>query len=84
MQTLAVGFSETVDGASVAPDQVRAVTTSGTELAIGLAVVADRILVSPPVGGWGSEAFVLELHQGLSAQSGTGLSTPLVIPFTPL
>ena len=82
-EPIEVAFSDDLDPASVVAGQVRAVTTMGAELAILFNAVGDTIVVQPPMAGWGSEAFVLELHRDLRAVDGRTLATPLALPFTP-
>jgi hypothetical protein len=66
----------------VGPTTVRVVSASGSTLAVALAVVADRLEVGPPPGGW-TEPFRVELLPGLAATGGELLSTPVAVPFTP-
>jgi len=82
-QEVAIRFSADLDPASVVAGRVRAVTTSGTELAIGFLPLGDTIVVQPPPGGWGTQPLLLELNAGIASLAGVPLATPLAIPITP-
>ncbi len=80
---IVVTFSDDLASASVVPGAVRAVTASGSALAISTTVANGELVVDPPPAGWGTEPFELELHRFLASIAGDPFAAPLALPFTP-
>ncbi len=81
--TIAVTFSDDLASASLVPGSVRAITSSGNELAITTTVSAGTLGIDPPPVGWGSEAFTIQLFDSLASTSGEPLASSVALPFTP-
>jgi len=79
--TLQLFFDRPIAPGSVVTGVVQVVRQGGALVTVGLSTSGERLDVLPPGGGWGGEPFNLLLHRGITAQDGTPLAAPVVVPF---
>jgi hypothetical protein len=78
--TLTIGFSGTVNGASANATTVRAFR-GATSIPVTLSTAGPRLMIDPIGGNWGAGDFRVELD-GLTDAGGIPLSGALVLPFS--
>lgn len=61
---------------------VRALDAGGVELGILISTGPADLVIDPPVGGWPSGLWTLELYSGLETLTGEPLISPLVLPMS--
>ena len=80
-ETIEITFTGAAPLASSANStSIRALTQAGDELDITIGVIGKQLLVSPPLTGWPSGAWRIELHEALSSESNQGFVSPVALP----
>ncbi len=78
-----VHFSAPLEPSSVVLGTVYVETLTGVEVPVTFLPVADRVVISPLSGNWGTEMLLVQIHRGLQGTSEEILAAPVVLPLTP-
>lgn len=71
----------TLDAASASSASVRVTDEAGGELKALVQVLADELVLTPPLEGWPAGFVRVELHSGLHSTEGTGLCATCVLRY---